>query len=452
MKKDSFRAFCVKANPKFRFYTHVDKLADVLEQVADGKIKRLMIFMPPRHGKSEEVSRLFSAYYLLKHPDRWVGLNSYAAELAETLSRAARENYLRAGGPISKASSAVNHWETGQGGGMWAAGVGGPITGKGFHLGIVDDPLKNAEEAASETIRNKHKEWWQSTFYTRAEPDAAIIVIQTRWNEDDLSGWLLSQEDSEEPERWHIVCFEALKGDGNAWPQTCTVEDDWRQAGEALCPERYNAERLRALRVRIGGYFFGALYQQTPTADTGAIFKKDWFSRPKHDAVPDRPHFGQIVQGWDTALKEGQENDYSACVTIGAWRNVYVVLDVWRGKVEYPALVKQIKEQADKWRPSTIVIEDKGSGTSATQTLRSETSLPVVAVPAERDKVARANLVTGVCEAQRVWIAHGQSGDMLLDELLRFPTGKYDDMVDAFVHALKRISTVGVARATSREY
>jgi predicted phage terminase large subunit-like protein len=447
-----FRAFCGVANARFQFYTHVERLAAVLERVVSGEIKRLMVFMPPRHGKSEEVSRLFAAYYLLCHPDKWVGLNSYAAELAETLSRSARDNYLKAGGPISRASSAVNHWETGQGGGMWAAGVGGPITGKGFHLGIVDDPLKNAEEAASETIRNKHKEWWQSTFYTRAEPDAAIIVIQTRWHEDDLSGWLLSQEDSDEPERWHIVCFEALKADGGKWPETCTLEDDWRKEGDALCPERYNAKRLNAIRAVAGSYFFGALYQQVPTSPTGTIFQKAWFTRTKPQEVPERAHFGAVVQGWDTAYEEGKENDYSACVTIGAWRNVYVVLDVWRGKVEYPALVRQMKAQADKWQPSTIVVEDKASGKSAVQTIRSETALPIVAVPANKDKVARANLVTGTCEAGRVWIPQGAAGDMLLDELLRFPTGKHDDMTDAFVHGLHKITTGRAARATSREY
>ncbi|RME24447.1 MAG: terminase, partial [Candidatus Zixiibacteriota bacterium] len=162
----TFREYIQRVNPRFKFYRHIEKLIAVLQRVADGEINRLMVFMPPRHGKSETVSRLFSAYYLYKHPERWVGINSYAAELAYTLSRNARENYVAGGGALKNDAAAVKHWETGKNGGLWAAGVGGPITGKGFHLGIIDDPLKNAEEAASDTIRAKQKDWYRSTFST----------------------------------------------------------------------------------------------------------------------------------------------------------------------------------------------------------------------------------------------------------------------------------------------
>lgn len=174
----TFREFVSRVNPRYAWHRHCVELADVLQQVADGTITRLMVFLPPRHSKSETVSRLFSAYYLARFPDRWVGLTSYAADLAFTLSRHARDNYQAGGGATRQDASAVKHWETGKGGGFWAAGVGGPITGKGGHLLIVDDPLKNAEEANSETIREKQKEWYRSTFSTRAEPGAAIIVVQ----------------------------------------------------------------------------------------------------------------------------------------------------------------------------------------------------------------------------------------------------------------------------------
>ena len=164
------------------------------------KIKRLMIFMPPRHGKSELCSRLFSAYFLYRYPQRWVAVTSYAADLAYTLSRAAQENYREAGGSVKGSASAVKHWETGKGGGFWAAGVGGPATGKGWHLGDRRRSLKNAQEAASEVVRNGQKEWYGSTWYTREEPwsdtdpNGLLIIIQTRWHEDDLAGWQIAEE------------------------------------------------------------------------------------------------------------------------------------------------------------------------------------------------------------------------------------------------------------------
>ena len=174
----TFRQFIKLVNPKYKFYAHVEKLIVVLQRVADGEISRLMVFMPPRHSKSESVSRLFTAYYLYRYPDRWVGLCSYADALASTLSRNARENYKEAGGTLSQDAGAVHHWETGKGGGFWASGVGGPATGKGFHLGVIDDPVKNDEEAQSLTIRQRNKDWYLSTFYTREEPGAAIVVVQ----------------------------------------------------------------------------------------------------------------------------------------------------------------------------------------------------------------------------------------------------------------------------------
>src|SRR5262245_27046644 len=154
----SFREFVGKVNPRYRWYRHCEALAGVLQRVADGEIKRLMVFMPPRHSKSESVSRLFAAYFLYRYPQKWVGITSYSAELAYTLSRNARENYRKIGGRINEEAQAVKHWETGRGGGLWAAGVGGAMTGKGWGLGLIDDPIKNAEDAASDVIREKQKD------------------------------------------------------------------------------------------------------------------------------------------------------------------------------------------------------------------------------------------------------------------------------------------------------
>lgn len=231
-----------------------------------------MVFMPPRHFKSEIVSRLFSAYFLYRHADRWIGLCSYAAGLSYTLSRNARDNYLKAGGTLKDDAGAVSHWETGKDGGLWAAGVGGAATGKGFHLGIIDDPIKNSEEAQSLVIQERNKDWYDSTFSTRQEPDAAIVIIQTRWSLHDTAGYLLEKE-KEEPENWHILHFEAIKSETQPiYPVTCQLEPDRRESGEALNSERYPIDKLYKIRGRIGNYFFNALYQQSPTLRTGRVY------------------------------------------------------------------------------------------------------------------------------------------------------------------------------------
>lgn len=289
----TFRAFVDLVNPRYVWYKHCQVLADVLQRVADGDLRRVMVFMPPRHGKSELVSRLFSAYYLYRHPDHFVGINSYAADLAYTFSRSARDNFTRAGGVLRDDASAVKHWLTTNDGGLWAAGVGGPITGKGGHLLIIDDPLKNAEEAASETIRAKHKDWYGSTLYTRLEPSGSLVVVQTRWNEDDLSGYLLDNE-KEEPEYWHIVNMPAIAdNDPLDFPVSCTIEPDDRIDGAALCPERFPIERLNKIRANpsVTEYFFSALFQQKPTPKSGNFFHRDWFTivevAPRGGALPD---------------------------------------------------------------------------------------------------------------------------------------------------------------------
>jgi hypothetical protein len=180
---------------------------------------------------------------------------------------------------------------------LWAAGVGGPITGKGYHLGIIDDPIKNAEEAQSETIRAKHRDWYDSTFYTRAEPGAAIIIVLTRWNESDLAGYVLSKEE-DEAERWHVINFQAIRdsADVATFPVGCSVAEDWRADGEALCPERYPIERLHKIASKIGKYFFAALFQQRPRPKEGNFFKRHWFNVAR--GYTERLHVRALLGSW----------------------------------------------------------------------------------------------------------------------------------------------------------
>ena len=430
------------ANPRYEWFRHCEAIASVVDRVASGELKRVMLFVPPRHSKSETVSRLFTGYYLLKHPDRWVGLTSYSSELAYVLSRASQENYIRAGGTLSLKAGAVKHWETGRGGGLWAAGVGGPITGKGFHLGIIDDPLKNAEEATSQVIREKHKEWYRSTFYTRAEPDAAIVIIQTRWHEDDLSGWLLSEESGESPERWHIVNLPAIAEDRRPFPASCTVETDWRRQGEALCPERYDLKRLEEIRTRVSGYYFEALYQQNPTPREGAFFK---VSQLRIENAP--PARLNIVRAWDLAAST--KGDYTAGVKLGkdAETGLFWILDVQRGQWTPDDRNRVMLQTAalDGRQTKIRIAQDPGqAGVDQVQALTR--MLAGYSVRSERvsgSKEARADALAAQINAGNVRMIKGEWNKAFIEEMRTFPLGRNDDQIDAAADSFSELTSGG---------
>lgn len=443
----TFRAFIRQVNPRYLFYRHCDELIDVLQLVADDQLRRVMIFMPPRHSKSETVSRLFTAYYLYRHPERWAAIASYGSDLAYTLSRAARENFVRGGGVLHKAAKAVKHWMTQAGGGLWATGVGGPATGKGFHLGLIDDPIKDAEQAASQTIRAKQQDWYGSVFSTREEPGGAIVILQTRWHEADLSGYLLSLE-ADEPEHWHIVNLPAIADDtARDWPATCTVHPDWRQPGEALCPERYPLERLQKLAKRIGDYFFGALFQQWPRPRDGGMFSA---AVPIVDLVPSG---AKRIRYWDKAGAAPGKGDYTVGVLVAHLNGITYIEDVVRG--QWPAAERNAKivETAtlDRDRgPVTHWIEQPpGLAKEATDAvIKLLQGFVVYADPVRGDKVSRAEPLASQWQAGNVRIVRGAWNRAYLEELRAFPTGANDDQVDGSSGGYNKF-TVPPATATS---
>jgi predicted phage terminase large subunit-like protein len=441
--KLSFVAYVTRVKPRYVWYPHALALAAVLQRVADGELSRVMVFEPPRHGKSEEVSRLFSAYFLYRYPERFAAICSYAAELAYTLSRSARENFKEIGGHTKSDADAVKHWETLEGGGLWAAGVGGPATGKGWHLGIIDDPVKNHEEAASETIQRRNIDWYDSTFYTREEPDGALILIQTRWHDDDLAGKLLARESEDEPENWHIVNFPALKepnpkpGDEPQFPANCTIEPDRRKAGEPLCPARYPLAKLRKIARRIGEYFWSALYQQRPTPLGGLMFKReDW------QMVAAAPVGTRWVRYWDKAGTE-DGGAYSAGVLMGEYAGTYYVADVVRGQWSSKQRDDVIDQTArlDSLTYGRFGVEirheqEPGSGgkQSAEITNRRLAGYAVQSETVTGDKVTRARPLSSQVASRNVYIVATPGAAWVrpfLDEADSFPNGKYKDQIDA---------------------
>lgn len=436
--RPTFYEFIEVVNPRLLRYAHVLILVAVLDRVPDDDLDRAMVSEPPRHFKSEVVSRLFPAYYLYLFPERWVGLASYSANLAYTLSRNARDYYTEAGGKLSK--SGAEQWETGGGGGMWAAGVGGPITGMGFSLGIVDDPVKNAEEAASETIREKHKDWWRSTFYTRQAPGAAIIVIQTRWHEDDLSGWLLSQEGDEDadPERWHIVNMPAIKEEPeeeHKFPSTCTVEPDPRQPGEALCPDRYPIAKIKRFARALGEYFFGALYQQRPRPLSGGMFDRKHF-----EIVPAPPNTFQWVRYWDKAVSKSATAKYSAGVLLALGNDgIIYICDVVRGQWNTAERRKVMLEtaKADHYRHGDYVrvFIEQEPGSSGVDSVYDEIRLlspyPTFADRPSGDKDTRMLPLAAQAQIGNVRLVQGDWNEPFIQELIAIPNGRYRDQADA---------------------
>jgi len=403
----------------------------VLQRVADGEIRRLMVFMPPRHSKSETISRLFSAYYLSRYPERFVGISSYGADLAYTLSRVARDHYTHAGGQLRGDAGAVKHWETTSGGGLWATGVGGPMTGKGFHLGIIDDPLKDAEEANSETIRGKQKDWYGSTFSTRMEPGAQLIVLQTRWHEDDLSGYLLALE-QDEPEGWYIVNMPAIASEHQPFPATCTVHPDWRALGDPLCPERYGLDRLQKIQGRIGEYFFGALFQQWPRPRAGQMFKAG-----RADFSDAAPQSARRIRRWDIAASDGR-GDYTAGVLM-SWqeRGIVTVEDVVRGQWSGDERDRIIRETAELDRQRghvrQVLPQDPGAAgkDQAAHFVRLLAGFIVATERESGDKVTRADPYASQWNAGNVQLVRGAWNGAYVEELTAFPKGKHDDQVDA---------------------
>ena len=391
---------------------------------------RLIVSMPPRHGKSEMLSHWTPVWFLANWPWKSVGLASYAADFAGTWGRKARdsvvENQLQMGLRVRDDLNRASQWQLSAGGGMMTAGVGGPFTGYGFDLLILDDPIKNRQEADSITMRNHLWEWWRSTARTRLEPGGSVIIVATRWHEDDLIGRLLSDdflEGEEASYRWQHLRLPALAEPGDPLG---------REEDAPLWPERYDASSLAAARVDIGPQDWPGLYQQRPSRQGGSVFRDQWWVFEEKVEPGER-----VFQFWDTAFKTGQQNDYSVCCTMTTTPNGYAVLDVWRDRVEYPDLLKAMQAQAEDHNPSAIFVEDAASGQSVVQSLRRETRLPVLPVKPVGDKVLRANKVTGTVEAHNVMLPKTAPWlQAFREELAAFPNGVHDDQVDAFVGCL----------------
>lgn len=437
----SFKEFIALVNPNFIFYTWNLVLISRLQEIADGKLNRLLIQCPPRHGKSE-LAKLFAAYYLLRHQNRFVGVTSYSMDLAVTFSRASRAYYAEAGGRFNPESQSVQFWETEQRAGMWCAGAGGSVTGKGASLLVLDDPVKDREAAESPAMVSKLHDWYKSTLRTRLNPDdGAIVLIQTRWSMVDAIGLCLdleSQADPDSREGWHLIDYPALYEDESKrpliQPDTVTIEEDFRtKEGEALCPERYNEKSLAQIKASIGTKEFGALYQQNPQVSDAAIFKPSWWQYRQ----PNDEKYLRKILSVDCAFSATSTSDFVAISVIGERDDgTYDIIDCVNERLDVIDTMKAIAAQADRHNPQAVLIEQAANGWSVIQMMRKK--LPnIVPIKPDKSKVARASGAAPMIEAGSVFLppnAHWLN--YMVDQFSMFPAGRNDDLVDSITQGL----------------
>lgn len=442
MRKDlsSFiqRAFLsVVPGAQYRHNWHIDAIAAHLERVVSGEIKRLIITMPPRSLKSIAASVAFPAWLLGQDPRRQIVAVSYADSLSDKLALdclkvMAAPWYQRAfpATRIAKDRMKRSDFETSRRGGRFSTTIGGTLTGRGGDIILIDDPHK-PEDATSEAKRNGVLDWYKSTLLSRLNDPAnsAIVLIQQRVHEADLAGMLLEQGG------WVHLDLPAIA------EEPTLIDLGWRgqvrrQPGHLLHADRLPENLLTERCKELGSYVFAAQYQQRPAPLGGGLIKWQWFRKYIH--APESLPGDRIVQSWDTASKAAEANDWSVCTTWLVRNNSAWLLDVYRVKLEFPALRRRICSNAAHWQTGLILIEDAGSGIQLIQDLRADTNLSISGVRSKEDKATRLLSVSHLIEGGRItvpseapWLAEFQR------EVSLFPNGKYDDQVDSLSQFLR---------------
>lgn len=408
---------------------HLELLCSKLEAVERGEITRLMVFMPPRHGKSEVVSKKFPAWYIGKNPEKEMIVSSYAADLSFDFSKIAKNTLTDWGHLFGvEVEGAVGRWGIkGKRGGLAAAGVGGPITGRGAHVAVIDDPFKNWQEAASPVVRESVFNWYRSTLRTRLAPGGAIILVMTRWHEDDLAGKLIKEAQAD-GEQWEVINLPAEAEENDVLG---------RKPGEFLWTERFSKQEYKDTKKALGTRLWTALYQQHPTPDEGTVLKREWWQYYK--AAP--AAFDEIIQSWDCTFKDAESSDYVVGQVWGRIGANKYLFDQTRGKMNITATIQAIRNMSAKWPQATAkIVEDKANGPAVIQLLKGEVP-GLIPVNPEGGKIVRAQAVAPQIEAGNVFIPDPSIAPWINDfveETAVFPNGAHDDQVDAMSQALAR--------------
>ena len=430
----------------------VAELQQFYFDVMAGKQPRLIIQAPPRSGKSELFSRRFPAWAFGQNPNLQMIAASYSADLSSRMNRDVQriidsEEYAGVFPETSfssNTSASINSQKNirnseifeiaGYSGSYRSAGVGGGITGMGADIAIIDDPVKDAKEANSQTYRDSVWDWYTSTFYTRLSPKSGILLGMTRWHEDDLAGRLLADMKNG-GDQWRVVSFPAIAEE----------DEQYRKEGDALHPERYDLTHLTKIKKAVGTQTWNALYQQRPSSKGGDVIKRAWFKR--YSVLP---LMRRVIIAGDTAQKVKQHNDFSVFIVagIGIDGGLYII-DLIRGKWEAPELERKLEDIWNKYRAShkaqSVYIEDKSSGTGLIQSIQRKRNIPIKGVQVDADKYTRVLGIQGFIESGYVFLPDGAEWvEDFLSECEKFTatdSHKHDDQVDTLTMAITELST-----------
>jgi predicted phage terminase large subunit-like protein len=455
--RDDLIEFCKAIQPDYKVGKHHRKLANMLMAMAEGKKDRICVNIPPRHGKSQLVSIYFPAWYLGKFPDRKVLMVSHTTDLAVDFGRKVRniidtDAYRSIFPTVSLAqdSKSAGRWNTSEGGEYFACGVGSALAGRGAHLLLVDDPHSEQDVLNGNfEVFDKAYEWFTYGARTRLMPGGCIGLVQTRWHMDDLTGRVTrDMTQNELADQYEVVEFPAI----------LEVEDENGEILEkALWPEWMPLEVLHKTKASMPVFQWNAQYQQNPTAEEGAVVKREWWRWWKDERPPLCEY---VIMTLDAAAEKNTRNDFTGITVWGVFKNEeeddfmqIILLNSIKDRVEFHGLKELAMEKYTDWEPDAFIVEKKSSGTPLYQEIR-RMGIPVQEYTPHRgtgDKLARLNSVADIIKSGMVWVPETRWAEELVEEVAAFPFGSHDDLVDCTTMALMRFRQGGFIRLPTDE-
>ena len=436
--KDDFMSFTKAVWPEFIEGAHHRVIAQKFNDLANKKINRLIINMPPRHTKSEFASYLLPAWMVGRNPKLKIIQATHTGELAVRFGRKAKtlidsDEYSKIFDTrLREDSQAAGRWETAQGGEYFAAGVGGAITGRGADLLIIDDPHSEQDAMSANAFDNAY-EWYTSGPRQRLQPGGQIVLVMTRWSKKDLTGVLLDNQKKVKGDQWEVVEFPAILDHGKG------MEPVW--------PQYWKIDELESVKATLPVGKWNAQWMQEPTSEEGALIKREWWQKWDKEYLPDVTY---IIQSYDTAFLKKETADYSAITTWGIFypeeggKPNIILLDAIKERYEFPELRREALEQYKYWEPDMVIVEQKASGTPLTHELR-QMDIPVQTFTPSRgnDKHVRVNSCAPLFEAGLIWAPDEQFAEEVIEECASFPYGDHDDLVDSMTMAVMRFRQGG---------